>query len=160
MPESLCCYKKYDLNFHAEQKYTQVDLSRKRINPESIPGTQFNLFPRHLKGPAETNQSLEVLHNADQTRRSGVRVTQSLSVCRQVVGFGAQENIEEEDEEEGKKMKGGGGGEDETGHSAYGEVSKLTFLEPSAKMAAAVAIMDIPSFTRDLPLFPYHKILD
>lgn len=75
-----------------------------------------------------------------------------------MVGFGAQENDEEEDEEEGKKQKGGGG--DEPGRSAYGEVSKLNFLEPSAKMAGAVAIMDIPAFTRDLPLFPYHKILE
>lgn len=80
-----------------------------------------------------------------------------------MVGFGAQENDEEEDEEEGKKQKGVGGGcggEDESGHSAYGEVSKLTFLEPSAKLADAVAILDIPAFTRDLPLFPYHKILE
>lgn len=75
-----------------------------------------------------------------------------------MVGFGAQENDEEEDEEEGKKPMGGGG--DETGRSAYGEVSKLTFLQPSDRMAAAVAIMDIPAFTRGLPLFPYHKILE
>uniref|UniRef100_A0A3Q4B2A1 Uncharacterized protein n=1 Tax=Mola mola TaxID=94237 RepID=A0A3Q4B2A1_MOLML len=43
--------------------------------------------------------------------------------------------------------------------STYGEVSKLTFLLPSPKMAGALAIMDIPPFTKDLPLFPYHKIL-
>lgn len=78
----------------------------------------------------------------------------------QVVGFGAQENDEEEDEEEGKKPMGGGGGGDELGRSAYGEVSKLTFLQPSDRMAGAVAIMDIPAFTRGLPLFPYHKILE
>ncbi|XP_075873898.1 nardilysin [Nelusetta ayraudi] len=75
-----------------------------------------------------------------------------------VVGFGAQENDEEDDEEEGKKPMGGGG--DEPGRSAYGEVSKLTFLQPSDRMAGAVAIMDIPAFTRGLPLFPYHKILE
>lgn len=84
------------------------------------------------------------------------------SVCPssllQVVGFGAQENDEEDDEEEGKKPMGGGG--DEPGRSAYGEVSKLTFLQPSDRMAGAVAIMDIPAFTRGLPLFPYHKILE
>uniref|UniRef100_A0AAQ5YKZ9 Nardilysin a (N-arginine dibasic convertase) n=1 Tax=Amphiprion ocellaris TaxID=80972 RepID=A0AAQ5YKZ9_AMPOC len=44
--------------------------------------------------------------------------------------------------------------------STYGEVSKLTFLPTSPKMAGAVAIMDIPAFTKDLPLFPYHKILE
>lgn len=124
------------------------------------------MFPRHLKARRETNQSLQVLHNTGRARGSdtGGRRSASLKVCLsvcQVVGFGAQENDEEEDEEEGKKPKGGGGGgEDEPGRSAYGEVSKLTFLEPSAKMASAVAIMDIPAFTRDLPLFPYHKILE
>lgn len=66
-----------------------------------------------------------------------------------VVGFGAKEN----DEDEGKNPEG-------DSRSAYGEVSKLTFLPPSAKMAAAAAIMDIPAFTRGLPLFPYHKILE
>lgn len=75
-----------------------------------------------------------------------------------MVGFGTQENDEEEDEEEGKKPMGGGG--DEPSRSAYGEVSVLTFLQPSDRMAGAVAIMDIPAFTRGLPLFPYHKILE
>lgn len=71
-----------------------------------------------------------------------------------VVGFGAEERDEE------------GGGETQEGQeedlscSAYGEVSHLTFLPPSPKMAGAVAIMDIPAFTEGLPLFPYHKILE
>uniref|UniRef100_A0A672JBN4 Nardilysin a (N-arginine dibasic convertase) n=1 Tax=Salarias fasciatus TaxID=181472 RepID=A0A672JBN4_SALFA len=51
-----------------------------------------------------------------------------------------------------------GKGEDASG-SAYGEVSKLTFLPASAKLPDAVAIMDIPAFTAGLPLFPYHKIV-
>uniref|UniRef100_A0A7N6BF20 Nardilysin a (N-arginine dibasic convertase) n=1 Tax=Anabas testudineus TaxID=64144 RepID=A0A7N6BF20_ANATE len=59
-----------------------------------------------------------------------------------VVGFG------EEDKEE------------DLSGSAYGEVSKLTFLPASPKMAGAIAIMDIPAFTKGLPLFPYHKILE
>uniref|UniRef100_A0A674F7P2 Nardilysin convertase n=1 Tax=Salmo trutta TaxID=8032 RepID=A0A674F7P2_SALTR len=45
------------------------------------------------------------------------------------------------------------------GDSSYGEVSKLTFLPASPKMAAATSIMDIPSFTQSLTLFPYHKII-
>uniref|UniRef100_A0A4W5JCP0 Nardilysin convertase n=1 Tax=Hucho hucho TaxID=62062 RepID=A0A4W5JCP0_9TELE len=44
-------------------------------------------------------------------------------------------------------------------HLSYGEVSKLTFLPASPKMAAATSIMDIPSFTQSLTLFPYHKII-
>uniref|UniRef100_A0A8D3DBV1 Nardilysin a (N-arginine dibasic convertase) n=1 Tax=Scophthalmus maximus TaxID=52904 RepID=A0A8D3DBV1_SCOMX len=60
-----------------------------------------------------------------------------------VVGFGAEENDEED-------LSG----------STYGEVSKLTFIPASPKMAGAVAIMDIPAFTDGLPLFPYHKILE
>lgn len=66
-----------------------------------------------------------------------------------VVGFGTEEN----DEDSGKNPE-------EESCSTYGEVSKLTFLPPSAKMAGAVAIMDIPAFTQGLPLFPYHKILE
>ncbi|XP_061897339.1 nardilysin-like isoform X2 [Entelurus aequoreus] len=73
-----------------------------------------------------------------------------------VVGFGAEENDEEvsaaDNQEEGQ-------GEGPSG-SAYGEVSKLTFLQPTPKMAGATAIMDIPAFIRELPLFPYHKILN
>ncbi|XP_020508326.1 nardilysin [Labrus bergylta] len=72
-----------------------------------------------------------------------------------VVGFGAEENDEDAG---GKKHKGEEGKEEELHSSAYGEVSKLTFLP--AKMAGAVAIMDIPAFTKGLPLFPYHKILE
>uniref|UniRef100_A0A674F623 Nardilysin convertase n=1 Tax=Salmo trutta TaxID=8032 RepID=A0A674F623_SALTR len=48
---------------------------------------------------------------------------------------------------------------EESGSSSYGEVSKLTFLPASPKMAAATSIMDIPSFTQSLTLFPYHKII-
>ncbi|TKS86821.1 Nardilysin [Collichthys lucidus] len=74
-----------------------------------------------------------------------------------VVGFGAEENDEEGG---GKKQEGEEGkGEDISG-STYGEVSKLTFLPASPKMAGAVAIMDIPAFIGGLPLFPYHKILE
>ncbi|XP_077395060.1 nardilysin-like [Festucalex cinctus] len=66
-----------------------------------------------------------------------------------VVGFG----IEEGDDDQ----KGGGlpaQGEGSVG-SAYGEVSKLTFLAPSPKMTGVAAgIMDINAFIRELPLFP------
>ena len=73
----------------------------------------------------------------------------------QVVGFG----VEEKDQQ--TEVMGGGEEEQEedVASSSYGEVSKLTFLSPSPKMAAATAIMDIPDFTRTLPLFPYHKII-
>uniref|UniRef100_A0A8C3APW3 Nardilysin convertase n=1 Tax=Cyclopterus lumpus TaxID=8103 RepID=A0A8C3APW3_CYCLU len=59
--------------------------------------------------------------------------------------------------------RGGGAacrGEDPSSSSSYGEVSKLTFLPASPKMADAVAIMDIAAFIQGLPLFPYHKILE
>uniref|UniRef100_A0A671YTV4 Nardilysin convertase n=1 Tax=Sparus aurata TaxID=8175 RepID=A0A671YTV4_SPAAU len=62
----------------------------------------------------------------------------SRKLSMHVVGFGAEENDD---------------------GSTYGEVSKLTFLHPSPKMAGAEAIMDIHAFTKGLPLFPYHKIL-
>lgn len=79
------------------------------------------------------------------------------SCLPKVVGFGAEENDEEGG---GKKQEGEEGkGEDISG-STYGEVSKLTFLPASPKMAGAVAIMDIPAFIGGLPLFPYHKILE
>uniref|UniRef100_A0A3P8T1W3 Nardilysin convertase n=1 Tax=Amphiprion percula TaxID=161767 RepID=A0A3P8T1W3_AMPPE len=73
-----------------------------------------------------------------------------------VVGFGAEEN----DEDGGGKKQGEEGEKGDITGSTYGEVSKLTFLPTSPKMAGAVAIMDIPAFTKDLPLFPYHKILE
>ncbi|XP_032356366.1 nardilysin isoform X1 [Etheostoma spectabile] len=75
-----------------------------------------------------------------------------------VVGFGAEENDEEEGGDK-KREKAEGKAEDVSG-STYGEVSKLTFLPASPKMAGAVAIMDIPAFIEGLPLFPYHKILE
>ncbi|XP_044023266.1 nardilysin-like isoform X2 [Siniperca chuatsi] len=74
-----------------------------------------------------------------------------------VVGFGAEENDEEGG---GKKQEGEEGKEEDISGSTYGEVSKLTFLPASPKMADAVAIMDIPAFIEGLPLFPYHKILE
>uniref|UniRef100_A0A8C3APC3 Nardilysin convertase n=1 Tax=Cyclopterus lumpus TaxID=8103 RepID=A0A8C3APC3_CYCLU len=70
---------------------------------------------------------------------------------------------EEEEEEVGGGERGGGAacrGEDPSSSSSYGEVSKLTFLPASPKMADAVAIMDIAAFIQGLPLFPYHKILE
>lgn len=80
-------------------------------------------------------------------RDGGFPYLNDLSV--KVVGFGTEEN----DEDGGRNPEG-------DSCSAYGEVSKLTFLPPSAKMAGAVAIMDIPAFTQGLLLFPYHKILE
>uniref|UniRef100_A0A3Q3WH81 Uncharacterized protein n=1 Tax=Mola mola TaxID=94237 RepID=A0A3Q3WH81_MOLML len=71
-----------------------------------------------------------------------------------VVGFGAEENDDEGAGGRKQECK-----EEDLRGSTYGEVSKLTFLLPSPKMAGALAIMDIPPFTKDLPLFPYHKIL-
>lgn len=74
-----------------------------------------------------------------------------------MVGFGAEENDEDGG---GKKQKGEEDSEEVISGSTYGEVSKLTFLPASPKMAGAVAIMDIPAFIEGLPLFPYHKILE
>lgn len=72
-----------------------------------------------------------------------------------VVGFGAEES----DEESGGKTQEEEGKDEDSSGSAYGEVSKLSFLPASPKMEGAVAVMDIPAFTGGLPLFPYHKIL-
>uniref|UniRef100_A0A3Q4N875 Nardilysin a (N-arginine dibasic convertase) n=1 Tax=Neolamprologus brichardi TaxID=32507 RepID=A0A3Q4N875_NEOBR len=72
-----------------------------------------------------------------------------------VVGFGAEENDEEGS---GEKQEEKGKDED-LRSSAYGEVSKLSFLPASPKVEGAIAIVDIPAFTEGLPLFPYHKIL-
>lgn len=73
-----------------------------------------------------------------------------------VVGSGAEEN----DEEGGDEKPGGEEGKDkDVSGSTYGEVSQLTFLPASPKMAGATAIMDIPAFIKGLPLYPYHKIL-
>ncbi|XP_012709381.2 nardilysin [Fundulus heteroclitus] len=72
-----------------------------------------------------------------------------------VVGFGAEEH-----DEEGGAKKQEGEAEEDVSESTYGEVSKLTFLPASTKIEGATAIMDIPTFIRDLPLFPYHKILE
>ncbi|XP_046874400.1 nardilysin-like [Hypomesus transpacificus] len=78
-----------------------------------------------------------------------------------VVGFGTEENdspeedcrqMEEDEEEEDCRVE-------ECCNSSYGEVSKLTLLPISPKMAGSTAIIDIPAFTHSLPLFPYHKIL-
>ncbi|XP_064826714.1 nardilysin-like [Oncorhynchus masou masou] len=75
-----------------------------------------------------------------------------------VVGFGPEEGDPPGDDEQSRHGNGERD-EEECGSSSYGEVSKLTFLPASPKMAAATAIMDIPSFTQSLTLFPYHKII-
>lgn len=81
-------------------------------------------------------------------------IISSLCVLK-VVGFGAEENDEEGS---GEKQEEKGKDED-LRSSAYGEVSKLSFLPASPKVEGAIAIVDIPAFTEGLPLFPYHKIL-
>ncbi|MEQ2186504.1 hypothetical protein GOODEAATRI_029198, partial [Goodea atripinnis] len=44
--------------------------------------------------------------------------------------------------------------------SAYGQVSKLTFLPGLAPaLQDATLITDIRAFTSSLPLHPYHKII-
>lgn len=101
-------------------------------------------------------------HRGEKSRKLSVHVSRPVvnvhvqvgftslnALSAKVVGFGT----EEQDEDGGKNPEG-------DSFSAYGEVSKLTYLPPSAKMAGTVAIMDIPAFTRGLPLFPYHKILE
>ncbi|XP_041827551.1 nardilysin-like [Melanotaenia boesemani] len=85
----------------------------------------------------------------------GHREQSSRKLSVHVVGFGAEEN----DDEAGGKKQGEEDKEEVLSGSTYGEVSKLTFLPASPKMTGAIAIMDIPTFTKDLPLFPYHKIL-
>ncbi|KAM4724091.1 nardilysin-like isoform 1-T3 [Anableps anableps] len=74
-----------------------------------------------------------------------------------VVGFGAEENDEEG---ENKHQEGKADVEEDVSESMYGEVSKLTLLPASSKIEGAIAIMDIHDFIKDLPLFPFHKILE
>ncbi|KAM8833949.1 nardilysin [Synchiropus picturatus] len=68
-----------------------------------------------------------------------------------VVGFGREENDEDTASDKGEL--------EELSGSSYGEVSKLTFLPASSKLPDAASITDIAAFIKDLPLFPYHKIL-
>ncbi|XP_061700312.1 nardilysin-like isoform X3 [Syngnathoides biaculeatus] len=67
-----------------------------------------------------------------------------------VVGFGTEEGDGPNDDEGGEPTARGQG----SGGSAYGEVSRLTFLAPSPKMAGATPITDINAFIRELPFFP------
>lgn len=88
------------------------------------------------------------------------------AVCLQVVGFGVEENDPPSEEPPSEE---GAGGDDGAGagaglgkcsvSSTYGEVSKLTFLPASPRLASATAITDIRAFTAALHLYPYHKIL-
>uniref|UniRef100_A0A3P8ZQ31 Nardilysin a (N-arginine dibasic convertase) n=1 Tax=Esox lucius TaxID=8010 RepID=A0A3P8ZQ31_ESOLU len=72
-----------------------------------------------------------------------------------VVGFGPEEGDPPGEDKPGQSEKD----EEGCGISSYGEVSKLTFLPASTKMATVTSIMDIPSFTQGLHLYPYHKII-
>ncbi|XP_061158123.1 nardilysin-like isoform X2 [Syngnathus typhle] len=77
------------------------------------------------------------------------RGTDSPKLSVHVVGFGVKEGDDQNNDD--------GRGLPAQGSSAYGEVSRLTFLTPSAKMAGATAILDINAFIQKLPLFPYHR---
>ncbi|KAI1891902.1 hypothetical protein AGOR_G00148500 [Albula goreensis] len=70
-----------------------------------------------------------------------------------VVGFGEEENDPPEGENSSCSPEQG------ERSSAYGEVSKLTFLPASPMLADATVITDIRAFTSTLTLYPYHKIL-
>ncbi|XP_049596638.1 nardilysin isoform X1 [Syngnathus scovelli] len=77
------------------------------------------------------------------------RGTDSRKLSVHVVGFGVKEGDEQNNDD--------GRGPPAQGSSAYGEVSRLTFLTPSAKMAGATAILDINAFIQKLALFPYPR---
>uniref|UniRef100_A0A672ZPU6 Nardilysin a (N-arginine dibasic convertase) n=1 Tax=Sphaeramia orbicularis TaxID=375764 RepID=A0A672ZPU6_9TELE len=108
----------------------------------------FNRLNKEIDALRQMSRSELVLwfqeHRGQKSRKLSVHV----------VGFGAEEN----DEEGGGQR--GEGHEDAEEDSMYGEVSKLSFLQASPKMAPAVSIMDIQAFIKNLPLFPYHKILE
>ncbi|KAG5285587.1 hypothetical protein AALO_G00005080 [Alosa alosa] len=78
-----------------------------------------------------------------------------------VVGFGVEENDPPSEEHPSEEGAGGddGGVIKCSASSSYGEVSKLTFLPISPKLASATVITDIRTFTATLQLYPYHKIL-
>lgn len=76
----------------------------------------------------------------------------------QVIGFGKEEKEQHGDDQ--ACLNQAENTEDSTAKpSSYGEVSKLTFLLPSATHAGAIMITDIRAFTSSLTLHPYHKIL-
>ncbi|KAJ0063034.1 hypothetical protein NL108_010644 [Boleophthalmus pectinirostris] len=116
--------------------------------------TQQYVFDRLLKEIAALKQmTKEELVSWFQEHRGST--SRKLSV--HVVGFG----VEEQDAEGGaERRKGDESGDDEESGSTYGEVSRLFYLPPSERIPGANPIMDIPTFTKDLPLFPYHKILE
>lgn len=102
-------------------------------------------------------------HRGEKSRKLSVHVSRpSVNVCVHVGGFAYLNDLSTKVVGFGTEENGEDGGKNPEGDScsAYGEVSKLTFLPPSSKMTGAVAIMDIPAFTQGLPLFPYHKILE
>ncbi|KAL7867154.1 hypothetical protein AOLI_G00149680 [Acnodon oligacanthus] len=75
-----------------------------------------------------------------------------------VVGFGKEEKEQHGDDQ--TCLDPAEKAEDSTAKSSsYGEVSKLTFLPPSASLTGATVITDIRAFTSSLTLHPYHKIL-
>ncbi|XP_062412295.1 nardilysin b isoform X2 [Sardina pilchardus] len=76
-----------------------------------------------------------------------------------VVGFGEAEGDSPDDDESSCSQSAHLLGEKASTISAYGEVSRLTFVPPSSLLPEAVMIEDIREFTSSLTLYPYHKIL-
>ncbi|KAL2089661.1 hypothetical protein ACEWY4_014349 [Coilia grayii] len=76
-----------------------------------------------------------------------------------VVGFGEAEGDRLEGDEFSCELLMPLLGEKATTTSAYGEVSRLTFLQPSSLLSEVTMIDDIRKFTSSLTLYPYHKIL-
>lgn len=77
----------------------------------------------------------------------------------QVVGFGEAEGDFSDDEDSSCDLNAHLIGERASTTSAYGEVSKLTFIPPSSLLPDSTMIDDIRKFTASLTLYPYHKIL-
>ncbi|XP_029356152.1 nardilysin b [Echeneis naucrates] len=83
------------------------------------------------------------------------RNTNSRKLSVHVVGFGVEEN-----DLPNHSASCSSDSPDNPTSSAYGEVSKLTFLPAASPLLQdATLINDIRAFTSSLPLHPYHKIL-
>ncbi|XP_031430803.1 nardilysin b [Clupea harengus] len=87
------------------------------------------------------------------------RHSESKRLSVHVVGFGEAEGDFSDDEDSSCDLNAHLIGERASTTSAYGEVSKLTFIPPSSLLPDATMVDDIRKFTASLTLYPYHKIL-
>ncbi|KAJ8377820.1 hypothetical protein AAFF_G00251390 [Aldrovandia affinis] len=116
----------------------------------------FDRLNREVRGPTAPGVSDEQCGRLKHMTKAELlswyqehRGPQHRKLSVHVVGFG---------EEEGDPVLPGGDQEGEGQQcSSYGEVSRLTFLSATPRLADATLITDIRAFTASLNLYPYHK---